>query len=151
MVPDRSIDFTFSFDSLVHVEADVLESYLQQLALKMTKDGVSFIHHSNLGQYSSELWHLRTPVVRSLLKRSGLVDTYTGYRAFSVTAAKFEEMARRAGLQCISQELVNWYSPRLSDCLSTVTRTGSRWSGPNQIRRNPYFMDEAQRIKEATP
>ena len=151
MIPDGSIDFTFSFDSLVHVEADVLESYLQQLALKMTEDGVGFIHHSNLGQYSSELWHLRTPVLRSFLKRTGLVDTYTGYRTFSVTAAKFEEMARRAGLQCISQELVNWYSPRLSDCLSAFTRTGSRWSRPNQIRYNPYFMDEAQRIKEATP
>ena len=60
-------------------------------------------------------------------------------------------MARRAGLQCISQELVNWYSLRLSDCLSAFTRTGSRWSRPNQIRYNPYFMDEAQRIKEATP
>ena len=95
------------------------------------------------------MWHLRTPVLRGLLKRTGLVDTYTGYRTFSVTAAKFEEMAARAGLQCISQELVNWYSPRLSDCLSAFTRNGSRWSRANQIRHNPDFMDEAQRIKEA--
>ena len=51
MLPDGSIDFAFSFDSLVHAEADVLESYLQQLALKMTNDGVGLIHHSNLGQY----------------------------------------------------------------------------------------------------
>jgi hypothetical protein len=49
MIPDESVDFTFSFDSLVHVEADVLEVYLQQLASAMTKDGVGFIHESNLG------------------------------------------------------------------------------------------------------
>jgi hypothetical protein len=151
MIPDESVDFAFSFDSLVHVEADVLEVYLQQLASKMTKDGVGFIHHSNLGKYEGELWHLRNPMLRSVLRRTGLVDTYTGYQTFSVTAARFEEMARRAGFQCISQELINWYSPRLSNCLSAFTRTDSRWSRPNQIRHNPYFMDEAQRIKETSP
>ena len=31
MVADRSIDLVFSFDSLVHAEADVLEAYLGQL------------------------------------------------------------------------------------------------------------------------
>jgi Methyltransferase domain len=150
-ISENSVDFVFSFDSLVHVEADILEAYLQQLAVKMTKCGVGFIHHSNLGQYKSELWHLRTPVLRSILKRIRLGDTDTGYRTFSVTAGKFEEMARRAGLQCISQELINWYSPRLSDCLTAFTPNGSRWCRPNEIRHNPYFMDEAQRIKETSP
>jgi hypothetical protein len=163
MISENSVDFVFSFDSLVHVEADILEAYLQQLAVKMTKDGVGFVHHSNLGQYKSELWHLRTPVLRSILKRIRLgpagqpvfapydPETNTGYRTFSVTAGKFEEMARRAGLQCISQELINWwFSPRLSDCLSAFTPNGSRWCRPNEIRHNPYFMDEAQRIKEAS-
>jgi hypothetical protein len=51
MIPDQWIDFAFSFDSLVHVEADFIESYLQQLACKLTKEGVGFIHHYNLGQY----------------------------------------------------------------------------------------------------
>jgi len=32
MVEDRSIDFAFSFDSLVHADADVLESYVRELA-----------------------------------------------------------------------------------------------------------------------
>jgi hypothetical protein len=65
-----------------------------------------------------------------------------------VSAAKFEGMARRAGLRCISQELVNWYSPRLSDCLSMFTPNGSRWSRPNRIRHNPDFIGEARRIRE---
>ena len=50
MVEDGSIDFVFSFDSLVHVEADVLDAYLDQLARKLTPDGVGFIHHSNMGR-----------------------------------------------------------------------------------------------------
>jgi SAM-dependent methyltransferase len=51
MIPDRSIDFAFSFDSLVHAEADVVQGYLSQLAAKLKPNGSGFIHHSNLGQY----------------------------------------------------------------------------------------------------
>ena len=48
MIPDHSVDFVFSFDSLVHVEADVIEAYLRQLVLKLKPNGVGFIHHSNI-------------------------------------------------------------------------------------------------------
>jgi ubiquinone/menaquinone biosynthesis C-methylase UbiE len=41
MVADRSIDFAFSFDSLVHVELPVLEAYLHELARVLTPDGVA--------------------------------------------------------------------------------------------------------------
>jgi hypothetical protein len=50
MIADRSIDLALSFDSLVHAEADVLSSYLAQLATKLRSDGVAFIHHSNFGE-----------------------------------------------------------------------------------------------------
>ena len=43
---DGSFDFVFSFDSLVHVEIDVLESYIPQLVKKLTPNGVGFLHHS---------------------------------------------------------------------------------------------------------
>jgi hypothetical protein len=46
MIADGSIDLAFSFDSLVHAEADVLSFYLAQLATKLRSDGVAFIHHS---------------------------------------------------------------------------------------------------------
>ena len=150
MIPDKLIDFVFSFNSLVHVEADVLEAYLQQLTSKLTRDGIGFIHHSNLGQYRHRLWYHRVPGLRGALRRTGLVDRDTAFRTFSVSAAGFETLARQAGLRCISQELVNWSSPRLSDCLSIFTRAGSRWSGPNRIRHNPRFIDEARRIKAAS-
>ncbi len=34
MIPDRSIDFVFSFDSLVHVPREVIAAYLGQMAEK---------------------------------------------------------------------------------------------------------------------
>ena len=51
MIQDKSIDFVFSFDSLVHAEAEVIEAYLNQLAMKLSQNGIGFIHHSNLGKY----------------------------------------------------------------------------------------------------
>ena len=54
-VPDGSIDFVFSFDSLVHAEKDVIEEYLLQLARKLTPNGVGFLHHSNIGAYPNRL------------------------------------------------------------------------------------------------
>jgi len=51
MIQDKSIDFVFSFDSLVHAEAKVIEAYLNQLAMKLSQNGIGFIHHSNLGKY----------------------------------------------------------------------------------------------------
>ena len=53
MVEDSSIDFAFSFDSLVHVEAETLAGYLGELARVLKPDGVAFLHHSNYR-------HLRT-------------------------------------------------------------------------------------------
>lgn len=52
-VVDGSVDFVFSFDSLVHLEVEVIESYLKQLASKLTPNGVGFIHHSNMGEYAT--------------------------------------------------------------------------------------------------
>jgi len=46
MVTDASIDFAFSFDSLVHAEADILESYASELARVLKPNAIAFLHHS---------------------------------------------------------------------------------------------------------
>jgi ubiquinone/menaquinone biosynthesis C-methylase UbiE len=51
-IPDASIDFVFSFDSLVHVEEEVIAKYLEEIAKKLTPNGVGFLHHSNLAEYA---------------------------------------------------------------------------------------------------
>lgn len=101
MVPDQSVDFVFSFDSLVHADADVLEAYLGQLARKLSPNGVGFIHHSNLGAYRTSQGRLRFYI-------NNEPGGESNWRAASMTAELFEEYCERVGLQCISQELIGW-------------------------------------------
>jgi SAM-dependent methyltransferase len=146
MVPEEAIDFAFSFDSLVHVNRGVIRSYLQGLARVLTPDGVAFLHHSNLGEYSWRLRFIEKLPLLASLERWGLVERNRHCRATDVSAATFADDAQEAGLQCITQELVNWGSRRLIDCFSVVTRPGSRWARPNRVVRNGRFWEE---IREA--
>jgi SAM-dependent methyltransferase len=148
MIPDESIDFVFSFDSLIHAEADVLEAYVSQLAKKLKTDGIGFIHHSNLGIYS-ELVALTKEVPpesrKPLIEKGDLIDL-VAWHAESVTAKLFEEYCDRAGMQCVSQELINWFNKYLIGCLSVFTPKDSVWARPNRVLENSNFMDEVKMI-----
>src|SRR5207248_351202 len=48
MIEDASVDFAFSWDSLVHVEQGVVASYVRELARVLRPGCYGFIHHSNL-------------------------------------------------------------------------------------------------------
>jgi SAM-dependent methyltransferase len=150
MVADASVDLVFSFDSLVHVEADVLDAYLGELNRVLTPDGVAFLHHSNLGElraiYSV---FLRLPSrVRRAVARTRLVDD-DHWRALSVAAPVVDRLCAERGLVCVSQELVNWGGRRLIDCLSLIARPGSSHDRPKVVVRNPDFMAEARSIRRA--
>jgi SAM-dependent methyltransferase len=145
---DGSVDFVFSFDSLVHAEIEVIEAYLRQLAVKLTPNGVGFIHHSNLGEYATYFSFLKKipkGKIRDVLSRMRIIERKSHWRAFSMSAERFARIAFQAGLRCISQEIVNWKtSPkRLIDCMSVFTHVGSSWERPNQLIRNGGFMQEA--------
>ncbi len=144
MIPDGSVDLVFSYDSLVHVEADVMEAYLSQLARKLTPEGVGFLHHSNLGEYRryAGLIYGLPRFARKFLRNLKLLDKLHG-RGLSMSAAKFREYAESFGMQCLSQEIHNWFSIRLIDCISLFTPKGSRWARPLRIIRNPDFVKEA--------
>lgn len=150
MVPDTAIDFAFSFDSLVHVEIEVMTSYLSELSRKLAPNGVAFLHHSNLGEYAPVIrrWQ-RLPMGRHRFERWGWIECNPNSRAMSVTAEACRQIAARNGLSCIAQELFNWgESRRLSECISVVTPQGSRWDRPVRILRNPHFMAEAAQAAE---
>jgi hypothetical protein len=131
---------------LVHVEADVIEAYLNQLARKLKKDGVGFVHHSNLGEYLSYYSMIKKiPRGKRWLIQLGLLDPiHLPWRAPSMTARKFREYADKAGLLCLNQELVNWNCRRVIDCISVLTKRGSSWNGTGRTIRNPNFMKEAR-------
>lgn len=150
MVADGSIDFAFSFDSLVHAEADVLRDYLGELRRTLRPDGVGFVHHSNIGRYP-RLTALGRRVPRRAfapLVRRGALINLPAWRAESVTAELFASMCDDAGLVCITQETVSWEFGRyLIDAFSTFTPAGSRWARPCETLRNPWFTDEARRMR----
>ncbi len=144
MVPDHSVDFIFSFDSLVHAEADAVAAYLAQAARKLKRGGAGFIHHSNLGAFV----HPRTGQVRRFV-------TKRNWRAESMSADVFRRSCDAAGLACRSQELINWIGRGrsadqykldgkcipLTDCLSVFSASGGT-DVPPRIVVNPAFVDE---------
>jgi hypothetical protein len=159
MVADSSIDFAFSFDSLVHVEAEVLHDYLTELARVLKADGVAFLHHSNYGAYRRSaqvfapaqggLRHLPS-TLRTGLKLAG-IRRESGLRAESVSAAGFAQLCSDSGMRCVGQELVNWAGGViLQDAISIVTRPGSRWDRPNNLVRNWMFRSEARSIRRSS-
>jgi hypothetical protein len=147
MMTDGTVDFAFSFDSLVHADRSVIQAYITQLSRKLTQDGVAFIHHSNLGDYTRWIeWGQRVKVGRWALSRTvGVLDPRHHGRAQDVTAALFRQYVEQAGMVCISQELVNWKTRGrfLIDCMTVFTPKGSKWARPTRVLRNPDFMREA--------
>lgn len=149
MIDDESVDFAFSFDSLVHTDAQVLASYVGEFARTLAPDGVGFVHHSNAGRYR-RYFELQKRIphgrARDRLYVLGFLDR-PRWRALDMTAERFRASCEAAGLQCIGQEVVNWSTRRLIDCLSTFTRPSSRWARPNRVLVNRRFTAEAAAIR----
>ena len=146
MIPDDSIDFAFSFDSLVHTKREVVELYLRELGTKLKIGGKGFIHHSNFGEYANSL---RERIPRALAKpliKAKIFD-WAHHRSPDMTAELFRVLSAKHGLHCLSQEIVNWRGRRLIDCFSIFTRSAAPEPGPTRIIRNRNFMREAAKIR----
>jgi hypothetical protein len=149
MIPNESVDLVFSFDSLVHAEADVIEAYLTQLSQKLVLGGVGFIHHSNIGSYGRYFRLLeRLPVsLRKQLARFGWVEGFDHWRAYSMTYRRFADLANNAGLMCISQELIPWSTRRMIDCISVFCRSSNSAPRKTSVFTNHSFDFDADRLK----
>lgn len=149
-VNDDSVDLVFSFDSLVHVEDDTIAGYLVEIERVLTADGVAFIHHSNIGEYREQFdREAALPVEERDALEAAHQLPLTHWRAFSMTAPRFDELATAAGLRCVGQELIEWSHGRLTDCISIATKPGSRFERPRRVVRNPEFTAEARSIRRA--
>lgn len=124
MIDNNSMDFIFSFDSLVHVNDETMKSYIREIGKKLNENGVAFIHHSNLNFFNNYSSHVR--------------DTSVDYR-------KISSYAQENNLNCIVQELINWENePFLIDCISTICKKGSKFDKESILFKNDRFMDEAK-------
>ncbi len=133
MVADGSIDLAFTFDSLVHVESDVLGAYVEQLAHKLTADGVAFIHHSNMAEHVDRSSGQLPPEIKN-----------PHWRALSVSAETARNACESAGLWCVSQEVMNWGGDELIDAITVVAQPDSRWAGRTITMRNSDFNAEVR-------
>lgn len=106
MVEAASVDFAFSWDSLVHADMRVLRSYAKELARVLRPGGVAFLHHSNLAALD--------PASKSA------ADARARWRDATVSAELVRDAAATAGLHCATQELLNWTSDEPSDCFTTL-------------------------------
>jgi ubiquinone/menaquinone biosynthesis C-methylase UbiE len=152
MIPENSIDFIFSFDSLVHAEDTIISGYIAQLPRILKPNGAAFIHHSNLGQFPTDLKIQRglskfPKLLDFLIKQGILDDIRCQWRASSMSSIKMQEYVEENELQCISQELVNWNTRHtLIDCISTIVKKGSIWSRECKVLKNAFFMKEARNL-----
>jgi ubiquinone/menaquinone biosynthesis C-methylase UbiE len=94
IIPNSSIDFVFSYDSLVHVDVETVSEYLTQILAKLTKNGIAYVHHSNFAELlmddpanNVECRHMR--------------DTTTSCKAV-------QEIISNNGGKVLVQEKINW-------------------------------------------
>jgi ubiquinone/menaquinone biosynthesis C-methylase UbiE len=148
MIPDASVDFVFSFDSLVHADESVMNAYISQLPRILRDGGVAFLHHSNLGEYQALYARIRgVPKLEGLLTRLGVLEKTLHWRDPGVNAQVVERLAQEHGLQCISQEVIPWGTKRAHiDCFSTIVKDGALSARGNRVFRNAGFMHEARKL-----
>ena len=134
----RSLAFVDDGSVDVHADHDVMREYLRQLGTKMKPGAWGFIHHSNLGEYQTEIG-------------AGAMDqSLEHWRGRDMTGDKFRQACRDAGLVCTVQEIISWGSPRFIDALSLFTRPLPGQELSERIERNPDFWHQA-RAGDHTP
>lgn len=154
MIADQSIDFVFSWDSLVHADVDIIRDYISEMRRILSPDGVGFIHHSNVRAHErAHNLAMKTPpkmhkMLVRLVKRGVLLDVFA-WRSATVSAADVEQMCREVGLACVSQEVFNWEHGRyLTEAITVFTQPGSRWARDRRYFETRSFRTEAHRTAE---
>jgi SAM-dependent methyltransferase len=129
LATDGQFDLVFSFDSLVHAEIDVFESYVPQILRKLSPRGVAFLHHSNLAE----------------------ADLLPGQpchgRGKTMSGGAIAKIIAGSGGSVIVQEVIAWVKSGLIDCLTLFGRVES-FGGIRPVwLKNPSFMVETSLIK----
>ena len=109
---ENAVDLVFSFDSLVHAERDVMQSYLAHLGRCLKPGRFAFLQHSNLGAYP-ELHNYKNAGPYIL-------------RGTTVSAATMQADAKERGLIALLQEGLNHETQNMNnelvDCISVIQK-----------------------------
>ena len=134
MVADQSIDFIFSWDSLVHADSSVMKEYVRQFSRILKPGGFGFLHHSNLAEVVEKM-HGKIPYENVHLRDE------------TMDSPLFLKYSEESGLDCILQEKINWRDNFLIDCFSVIRVKNDTCSKPTQIIENSNFMEEVKIAK----
>jgi SAM-dependent methyltransferase len=96
-VKSSSKDFVFSYDSFVHMHANVIEEYVKEIARVLVPGGYGFIHHSWLSQGQEESF-------KNLAGRSNM------------SPEQFKVFVEYNGMEIVSQK--EFHFPTIVDCIS---------------------------------
>jgi ubiquinone/menaquinone biosynthesis C-methylase UbiE len=105
MIPDNSIDFVFSFDSLIHIDEQTLFGYLNEIMRVLMKNGIAFIHHSNEGER----------------KNKGI--RVVGFRPPDVTTQKVKRHIEDLGGSVLLQEILFVAENNPLDCITVFSKS----------------------------
>lgn len=126
-VSNGSCNFVFSFDSLVHADLDVLQSYIPEILRVLATDGVAFIHHSNLLALDDAIGQPH-------------------WRSLSVSADNVASTIDSAGGSVIIQEIINWGGDHMIDCFTLFSK--QRNESASCRLQNYQFAEEVDFIRE---
>lgn len=127
-VPDGSVDFVFSFDSLVHVEQTTMEAYLSAIARALRPGGRAFLHHSNFAAIGPQS------------------QGWDHERGGTQSAEAVRVAAESSGLHVLVQEPVTWAHHAMIDCFTTVAKPDGRPLPSTMVIENPTFWADAERL-----
>jgi len=132
-VPDASVNFAFSMEAFVHMEADVIGSYLRELARVLVPGGIAVIHHAGRSPAALRLRRLRQGPrwqreLYTVLSQRRLPGQPDGWRS-DVSRHDINRLSGAAGLVMIAQ--TQRWGPasacdarRFNDWISILTNPG---------------------------
>jgi SAM-dependent methyltransferase len=121
---ENSVEFVFSFFSLVHADIETMACYLREIRRVLSPYGVAFLHHSNMGK----------PFEPPSELAPALIDEF---RDLSVSARAIDKIVTDLELCCPVQETFSWDGrPELTDCFSVIT-----WPNSNLNRKQRKLIN----------
>lgn len=125
-VPGESVDFVFSFDSLVHADKAVIESYIDEIARVLKPGGAAFIHHSNLKPYEAFFRFVESKDLPLWIKKhvEGRFKkwTYSHWRDPTVDARLVRKHILKHRMKCEAQTFYKWGGLFKIDCISIFSK-----------------------------
>lgn len=103
-VAEESVDLVYCFDAMVHFEPETVYLYLRAIEKALKSGGHAFLHHSNYVGRCNDDWRYN-PHARNFMHWN-----------------LFENWSRRAGLNIVSSQVIDWVEVSTLDRLTLLRK-----------------------------